>query len=205
VIIDEDKPKSYEDKIWSSEVVLEKAANGKDILKIIVKASGLRWQVGNTKQDQSSVQQNTQSRPVRPVTPTDQTGPTMVSRSKMLKPKNPKVDEWKVVKAMVKGKNKNFIPIFDYLLSKYVNQITELIDRSSKGATIPSLKQNRSRSHRSSYASNVIKIGSMDVTMNDRVNNKILDHGASNKSLASEYMQSSCCPPGLSRTQKRRV
>jgi hypothetical protein len=57
------------------------------------------------------------------------------------------VDEWKVVKAMVKGKNKNFIPIFDYLLSKYVNQMTELIDRSSKGATIPSLKQDRSRSH----------------------------------------------------------
>jgi hypothetical protein len=84
-----DWPKSYEDKIWSSEVVLEKVANGKDILKIIVKASGLRWQAGNTKQDQSSVQQNTQSRPVRSVTPTDQTGPTMVSRSKMLKPKNP--------------------------------------------------------------------------------------------------------------------
>jgi hypothetical protein len=142
-----DWPKSYEDKIWSSEVVLEKVANGKDILKIIVKASGLRWQAGNTKQDQSSVQQNTQSRPIRSVTPTDQTGPTMVSRSKMLKPKNPEVDEWKVVKAMVKGKNKNFIPIFDYLLSKYVNQMTELIDRSSKGATIPSLKQDRSRSH----------------------------------------------------------
>jgi hypothetical protein len=26
----------------------------------------------------------------------------------MLKPKNPKVDEWKVVRAKVKGKKKNF-------------------------------------------------------------------------------------------------
>jgi hypothetical protein len=42
VIIDEERPKSCEDKIWSREVVLEKVANGKDVLKIIVKASGPR-------------------------------------------------------------------------------------------------------------------------------------------------------------------
>jgi hypothetical protein len=35
---------------------------------------------------------------------TGQTGPTMMSRPKMLKPKNPEVDEWKVVKAKVKSK-----------------------------------------------------------------------------------------------------
>jgi hypothetical protein len=45
----------------------------------------------------------------------------------------------------------------------------------------------------------------MDVTINGQVDNKILDHGASNKSLASEYMQPRWCPLGLSHTQKRRL
>jgi hypothetical protein len=45
----------------------------------------------------------------------------------------------------------------------------------------------------------------MDVTINDQVDNKILDHGANNKSLASKYMQPRWCPPGLSHTQKRRL
>jgi hypothetical protein len=85
----------------------------------------------------------------------------------MLKPKNPKVDEWKVVKAKVKGKKKNFKPTFDYLLSKYVNQKNKSRDRSSKGSALPFLKQDRSRSHRSSYASNMIKNGSMHVTINE--------------------------------------
>jgi hypothetical protein len=123
----------------------------------------------------------------------------------MLKPKSPEVDEWKVFKAKVKGKKKNFKPTFDYLLSKYVNQKTVSRDRSSKGSVAPSLKQDRSCSHRSGYTGNVIKIGSIDVTINDQVDNKILDHGASRKSLASEYMQPRWCPPGLSHTQKRRL
>jgi hypothetical protein len=50
------------------------------------------------------VKQNTQIQPVRSVAPTSQTGATMVSRPKMLKPKNPEANEWKVVKAKVKGK-----------------------------------------------------------------------------------------------------
>jgi hypothetical protein len=89
VIIDEERPKSYEDKIWSREVVLEKDADGNDVLKITIKASGLREQAGNSKKDRSSVQQKTQSRSVRP---------------KMLKPKNPEMDEWKVVNVKVKEK-----------------------------------------------------------------------------------------------------
>jgi hypothetical protein len=56
VIIDEERPKSCEDKIWSREVVLEKDADGKDVLKITIKASGLVGQVGNLKQDRSSIQ-----------------------------------------------------------------------------------------------------------------------------------------------------
>jgi hypothetical protein len=136
---------------------------------------------------------------------TGQTDPTMTSWTKMLKPKNPKADEWKVIKAKVKGKKKNFKSIFHYLLSKYVNQKTESRDRSSNGSATPSLKQDRSHSHRSGYTSNIIKIGSMDVTINDQFDNKILDHGASSKSLASEYMQPRWCPPGSSHTQKRRL
>jgi hypothetical protein len=186
-------------------MVLEKVADGKNVLKIIVKTSGLEGQAGNSKQDQSSVQQNTQSRPVRLVVPTSQTGPTMVSRPKMLKPKNPEVDEWKVVKVKVKGKKKNFKPTFDYLLSKYMNQEIVWRDQSSNGSVASYLKQDRSRSHRSGYASNVIKIGSVDVTSNDQIDNNILDHGATNKSLTSMYVQPRWCPPGLSHTQKRRL
>jgi hypothetical protein len=33
----------------------------------------------------------------------------------MLKPKNPEVDKWKVVKAKVRGKKGNFKSKFDYL------------------------------------------------------------------------------------------
>jgi hypothetical protein len=195
-------------------MVLEKVADGKNVLKIIVKTSGLEGQASNSKQDQSSVQQNTQSRPVRLVMPTGQTGPTMVSQPKMLTPKNPEVDEWKVVKVKVKGKvvkvkvkgkKKNFKPTFDYLLSKYVNQEIVWKDQSSNGSVASYLKQGRSRSHRSGYASNVIKIESVDVTSNNQIDNNILDHGATNKSLTSMYVQPRWCPPGLSHTQKRRL
>jgi hypothetical protein len=41
MIIGEERPKSYEDKIWSREMVLEKDADGKNVLRITVKASGL--------------------------------------------------------------------------------------------------------------------------------------------------------------------
>jgi hypothetical protein len=57
-----------------------------------------------------------------------------------LKPKNPEVDKWKVVKAKVKGKNQSFNPNFDYLLSKYVNQKAISKNRSSKSIAAPSPK-----------------------------------------------------------------
>jgi hypothetical protein len=67
VIFDEERPKSCEDKIWSREVVLENDVDGNDVLKITIKTSRLGGQADNSKQDWSSVQQKTQSRPVRPV------------------------------------------------------------------------------------------------------------------------------------------
>jgi hypothetical protein len=60
VIISEERPKSCEDKIWSREVVREKAVDGKNVLKITVKASRLDGHAGNSKQDHCSVLQNTQ-------------------------------------------------------------------------------------------------------------------------------------------------
>jgi hypothetical protein len=56
VIIGEEMPRSYEDRIWSREVVLEKAVDGKDVLKITIKAFGLEGHVRNSKEDRSSMQ-----------------------------------------------------------------------------------------------------------------------------------------------------
>jgi hypothetical protein len=60
VIIYEERPKSCEDKIWSREVVLEKVADGKNVLKITIKISKLGGggggQAGSSKQNRSSVQ-----------------------------------------------------------------------------------------------------------------------------------------------------
>jgi hypothetical protein len=77
---------------------------------------------------------------VRSVAPTGQTGTTAMRRPKMLKPKNPEADKWKVVKAKVRGKKKSFKPNFDYLLSKYVNQKAVTKNRSLKGIAAPSSK-----------------------------------------------------------------
>jgi hypothetical protein len=102
----------------------------------------------------------------------------------MLKPRNPVVDKLKVVKTKVKDKNENFKPIFDNLLPKYVNWKTVSKNRSSKGITSPSPKQDRSHSHRSGQVSNVIKVGSTDVTIDTQINHKVLDHVVSNQSCS---------------------
>jgi hypothetical protein len=175
-------------------------------LKITLKSSELEGgggQANSLKQDRGPIRQRTQNRPVRPVVPTGLTSATTMRRPKMLKPKNPEADQWKVVKTKVKGKNESFKPTFDYLLFKYVNQRTVLKNQSSKGSATPSLKHDRSFSHRSGRVSNVIKVGSMKVTINDQVNNKALDHEASNKSLTLKHVPPRWCPPGLSHSQKR--
>jgi hypothetical protein len=62
LIIGEERPKSYEDKIWLRKVMLEKVVDGKNILKITIKPNELGGGGGqdrNLKQDWSSVQQNT--------------------------------------------------------------------------------------------------------------------------------------------------
>jgi hypothetical protein len=100
-------------------------------LKITVKVLGVRGQDNNSKQDRGFVHLKRRRKLVRSVmtttlagksiAPTGQTDPVVKSRQKMLKLRNPEVDKLKVIKTKVKDKNENFKPIFDSLLSKYVN------------------------------------------------------------------------------------
>jgi replicative DNA helicase len=84
-----------------------------------------------------------------------------------------------------------------------VNQNAASKNRSSKDIATPSLKQDQSC--QLGQTSSMIKIGSMDVIIDDQVNQKTLDHEIRSKSLASEYIQMRWCPLGLSHTQKRRL
>ena len=69
VVIGEIRPKNVNDKILAREVVLEKASDGKELIKIIVKA-----QVPGGQESSSAAASRpaVQDRPVRPVSPTDQ-------------------------------------------------------------------------------------------------------------------------------------
>jgi hypothetical protein len=86
-----------------------------------------------------------------------------------------------------------------------VNQKVVLKNQSSKGIAAPSSKQDRSCYYRSGQTSNVIKIGSMHVIIDNQDNQKTLDHEIRNKSLTSKHVQPKWCPPDLSHTQKRRL
>jgi hypothetical protein len=131
-------------------------------------------QAKNSKRDRRPVQQKTQNKPVRLVAPIGQTNIVAIIQPKMLKPKNPEANKWKVVMAKVRGKKENFKPNFDYLLSKYVNQKASWKNRSSKGIATLCLKQDRSC--QSCQTSSMIKIGSMDVIIDEQFNQKTLDH-----------------------------
>jgi len=72
VVIGDPRPMYVDSKILAREVVLEKTSDGKETLKIIVKAPRLRGQEDSSSSNRPAVQ----VRPVRPVPPTGQTGPT---------------------------------------------------------------------------------------------------------------------------------
>ena len=71
VIIGEERPKNVNDKILAREVVLEKTPDGKESLKITLRASRLGGQASSS---QNLSQPVTQVRPVRPASSTGQTG-----------------------------------------------------------------------------------------------------------------------------------
>jgi hypothetical protein len=56
VVIGEERHKRLDNKIWSRKVVLEKAADGKETLKITSKASKLGRQDNGSRRDQRHVQ-----------------------------------------------------------------------------------------------------------------------------------------------------
>ena len=100
VIIGEERLKNVNDKIPAKEVVLEKAPDGKESLKITLKASRPREQVSSS---QNSSRPVTQARPVRPASSTGHTGHPQ-GRPKTFKPKSPEVGTSKVNESKVQGR-----------------------------------------------------------------------------------------------------
>ena len=85
IIIGEPRPKNINDKIQAREVTMEKTPDGKESLKITVKASRPG---GQESCSQKTSRPATQARPVRPVTSTGQTGQTK-GQPRTFKPKRP--------------------------------------------------------------------------------------------------------------------
>ena len=88
MVIGEIRPKNVNDKILAREVVLEKAPDGKELIKITAKA-----QVPGGQESSSAAASRpaVQDRPVRPVSPT---GPPQ-GRPRTFKPKRPEEGTWK--------------------------------------------------------------------------------------------------------------
>src|SRR6185503_10649058 len=76
VVIGDPRPMNTSDKILAREVIKEKTDDGKDTLKIIVRNPRLRGQGSPLPENRSA----DQPRPVRPVSPTGQTGLVTVPR-----------------------------------------------------------------------------------------------------------------------------
>jgi hypothetical protein len=55
-MIGEERHKSLDDKIWSRKVVLKKAADGKETLKVTLKGFELGGQANRSKRDRGHVQ-----------------------------------------------------------------------------------------------------------------------------------------------------
>ena len=94
VIIGEEMPKNINDKILAREVVLEKTPDGKESLKITLKASRPGGQASSS---QNSSRPVTQVRLVRPASSTGQTQ----GRPKIFEPKRSEVGTWKVNESKV--------------------------------------------------------------------------------------------------------
>jgi len=119
VIIGEVKPKSTDDKILDREVVREKTQDGKESIKITVKA---RVPGGKESSSFAASWPAVQYRPVIPVSPTGQTDPPQ-GRPRTFKPKSPKVGTWKQNEPKVQGRFANQKPTFGQLLNKYTKAV----------------------------------------------------------------------------------
>ena len=98
MIIGESRPKNVDDTILAREVTLEKTLDGRESLKITVKASRPGGQESSLRATSQPV---AQARPVRPASSTGQTGQAQ-SRPRTVKPKGPEVRTCKVNKSRVR-------------------------------------------------------------------------------------------------------
>ena len=98
VIIGESRPKNVDDTILAREVTLEKTLDGRESLKITVKASRPGGQESSSRNMSQPV---AQARPVRPASSTGQTGQAQ-SRPRIVKPKAPEVRTCKLNESRVR-------------------------------------------------------------------------------------------------------
>jgi hypothetical protein len=142
VIIGEARPKNSEDKILAWEVMIEKTPDGKESIKITVKASRLGGASKFLTRLESACYLDTTGLIDFPA---GQTGPTQ-GQPKMIKPKRPGVSTWKVNESKVRGEFAKQKPTFDPLLNKYTNQ--KAVPRDW-----PLKKRSRSPSHQNRTSS----------------------------------------------------
>ena len=116
VIIGEPRSKNINDKILAREVTLEKAHDGKESLKITVKASRPGGQESSTRDSSWPAIQ------ARPVASTSQTGQPK-SQPKTFKSKSPEVGTRKVNESKVRGKVAKHKLTFYQLLDKYTKAV----------------------------------------------------------------------------------
>ena len=139
VIIGEEMPKNVNDKIPVKEVVLEKTPDGKESLKITLKASRPGGQASSLQNLSWPV---TQVRPVRLASSTGQTQ----GRPKIFKPKRSEVGTWNVNESKVQGGVVKQKLTFDQLLNKYTKAIPK--DWTLKIRSRSSLRQGKRSSPR---------------------------------------------------------
>ena len=137
MIIGEERPKNVNDKILAWEVVLEKTPDGKESLRITLKASRPGGQASSS---QNSSRPVTQARPVRPASSTGRIGHPQ-GRPKTFKPKRSGVDTWKVNESKVQEGVVKQKLTFDQLLNKYAKAV--LKDRPLKTRTRSPLHQGK--------------------------------------------------------------
>ena len=98
MIIGESRPKNVDDTILAREVTLEKSPDGKESLRITVKASRPGGQESSSRDTSRPV---AQARPVRPASSIGQTGQAQ-SQPRIVKPKAPEVRTCKVNESRVR-------------------------------------------------------------------------------------------------------
>ena len=119
VIIGEPRPKNVNDKIRAREVMMEKTPDGKESLKITVKASRPEGQDCSSRDTSRPA---AQARPVRPVASTGQTGQAK-SRPRTFKSKHPEEGTRKVNESKVHGSFTKQNLTFAQLLNKYTKTV----------------------------------------------------------------------------------